>query len=139
AHFAATCDVPQSLQNLAPACNDAPHLMHFCVDGAAAGSVVPPGRMALLIAPAMALPTAKPAPRPAPSPAPPLGFCAASRIACAASNCVYLPMSPSTPIEVRLSMAASTSSGNEMFSTTNLVSSSPSDLNSSCSFCLAKV
>src|SRR6185503_16060260 len=113
AHFAGACELPHSLQNFEPAGMAAPHFTHFAVAAAA------------------------PEP-PAANPAPPDGFCAASRIASAAWNCVYLFTSPITPIEVRLSIAASTSSGNEMFSTTNLVSSKPSDLNSSCSFCRAK-
>ena len=142
AHFAGDCDAPHSLQNFASATIAAPHLTHFSVaaDVAPAPSetVAPRCFIASVIAPAITLPTAKPAPSPAPNPAPPLGFCAASRMACAASNCVYLPMSPSTPIEVRLSIAASTSCGREMFSTTNFVSSKPSDLNSSSSFCFEK-
>src|SRR5438552_16061598 len=141
-HFAAACEAPHSLQNFEPSGIAAPHLTRLLV---AAAGAPPPDSVTLaplcfiasVIAPAIALPTANPAPSPAPNPAPPPGFCAASRIAWAASNCVYLPMSPSTPIDVRLSIAASTSSGNEMFSTTNLVSSRPSDLNSSCSFCFA--
>src|SRR5439155_18884132 len=137
-HFAAACEAPHSLQNFDPAAIAAPHLTHFA--RALSGGVAPGSEpfcfSASDIAPAIALPTANPAPSPAPNPAPPLGFCAASRIACAACNCVYLPMSPSTPIWVRWSIAASTSCGREMFSTTNLVSSSPCDLNSSC--CLSR-
>src|SRR5262245_60085362 len=88
AHLPPTCDVPHSLQNFAPACNDAPHLMHFCVEVASVDGVgvAPRWRIASVMAFAIAPPTANPAPSPAPKPAPPPGFCAASRIACAAWN-----------------------------------------------------
>src|SRR6266404_3107723 len=139
-HFAGACEAPHSLQNFEPAGMAAPHLMHLSVAAAPAPPevVAPCCFIASVIDPAIILPTAKPAPSPAPNPAPPDGFCAASRIASAAWNCAYLFTSPITPIEVRLSIAASTSSGNEIFSTMNLVSSNPSDLNSSCNFCRAK-
>src|SRR5207245_2306537 len=127
-----SCLAPHSLQNFEPAGICAPHLMHVAAAAAAppevaAGAADSAFRcfIASVIAPAIAFPIAKPAPSPAPVPAPPPGFCAASRIAWAAWNCENLLMSPITPIEVRWSMAASTSCGREMFSTTNFVSSQP--------------
>src|SRR6266566_3167508 len=160
AHFCFSWLEPHSLQNLAPAWSLAPHftqgtpdaptstfaphsLQNFDEEEVAAPhfghlivAVLPVlapdacGFIALDMAPAIALPTAKPAPSPAPKPAPPDGFCAASRIASAAWNWAYRPTSPITPIEVRLSMAASTSGGSEIFSMTNLVSSRPNALKS---------
>ena len=58
-------------------------------------------------------------------PAIPPGFFAASRIASAVWNFVYWSRLPSTPICDRLSSAASTSGGSEMFSTKNCVSVMP--------------
>jgi hypothetical protein len=47
---------------------------------------------------------------------PPAGFAAAEVIASAAEYWVNRPRSPASPIEVRLSSAASTAGGSEMFS-----------------------
>ena len=55
----------------------------------------------------------------------PPGFLAASPMALAVWNFVYCSRSPSTPICVRLSSAASTSGGSEMFSMKNVVSARP--------------
>ena len=60
---------------------------------------------------------AMPMPAPIPAPMPESGVPAALAIASAAANCVYLPRSPTIPIEVRLSITSSTAGGREMFST----------------------
>ena len=70
-------------------------------------------------------PIATPAPSPTPAPASPPGLRAASPIALAAWYWVYAWRLPITPMLVRLSSAASTSGGSEMFSTTNFTSSRP--------------
>ncbi len=57
---------------------------------------------------------------------PPQGLLAASRMASAAWYWLYLFKSPTTPMEVRLSILFSTSSGRLMFSITKLVSVRPS-------------
>ncbi|KAG1276219.1 hypothetical protein G6F64_014817 [Rhizopus arrhizus] len=68
---------------------------------------------------------AAPAARPAPMPAMPPSFCAANGIDVAVWYWVNLPRSPAMPIEIRVSSAFCSSSGNDTFSTVKLSSLTP--------------
>src|SRR6056300_1986743 len=65
---------------------------------------------------AWAIPIPIPIPAPMPAPIALLVFWAAAVIASAAANWVYLFKSPTMPMDVRLSITASTDGGRDMFS-----------------------
>ena len=111
---------PQLLAELAPRQG----LPRVPLPGAAGASVappLPPGFIAFIIW--LAIATQRPVPRQFPPPPPSLA--AAIGMDCATWNCVYLFMSPTMAMPMRVSSSFCSSSGRDRFSTTNVSSVSP--------------